>query len=51
MSSADAFELRSVDAGPRQVYGDAHGLVMETAPGEGTLITMRVPKSQPRHDA
>ena len=28
-----------------------HGLVIETAPGEGTLITMRVPKSQPGHDA
>ncbi|WP_314215192.1 histidine kinase [Pseudarthrobacter equi] len=43
--------LRNVDARLRQVYGDAHGLVIETAPGEGTLITMKVPKSQPGHDA
>jgi two-component system LytT family sensor kinase len=43
--------LRNVDARLRQVYGDDHGLVIETAPGEGTLITMRVPKSQPDHDA
>jgi two-component system LytT family sensor kinase len=43
--------LRNVDARLRQVYGDDYGLVIETAPGEGTLITLRVPKSQPRHDA
>ncbi|MET3771184.1 sensor histidine kinase [Arthrobacter nitrophenolicus] len=43
--------LRNVDARLRQVYGNDHGLVIETAPGEGTLITMRVPKSQPGHDA
>jgi two-component system LytT family sensor kinase len=43
--------LRNVDARLRQVYGDEYGLVIETAPGEGTLITMRVPKSQPDHDA
>ncbi|MEV7571869.1 histidine kinase [Pseudarthrobacter sp. NPDC089323] len=43
--------LRNVDARLRQVYGNDHSLVIETAPGEGTLITMRVPKSQPGHDA
>jgi two-component system LytT family sensor kinase len=43
--------LRNVDARLRQVYGNDHGLVIETAPGEGTMITMRVPKSQPGHDA
>ncbi|TLM84897.1 sensor histidine kinase [Pseudarthrobacter sp. NamE2] len=43
--------LRNVDARLRQVYGKDHGLVIETAPGEGTLITMRVPKSQPGHNA
>ncbi|WP_411375997.1 sensor histidine kinase [Arthrobacter sp. MPF02] len=43
--------LRNVDARLRQVYGNDHGLVIETAPGEGTLITMRVPKSQPGHNA
>ena len=47
----DHVGLRNVDARLRQVYGDDNGLVIETAPGEGTLITMRVPKSQPRHDA
>jgi two-component system, LytTR family, sensor kinase len=43
--------LRNVDARLRQVYGNEHGLVIDTAPGEGTMITMRVPKSQPGHDA
>ncbi|MET3809727.1 sensor histidine kinase [Arthrobacter sp. UYEF3] len=43
--------LRNVDARLRQVYGEDNGLVIETAPDEGTLITMRVPKSQPHHDA
>jgi two-component system LytT family sensor kinase len=47
----DHVGLRNVDARLRQVYGDQHGLVIETAPGEGTLITLRVPKSQPGHDA
>ncbi|MCX6498070.1 MAG: histidine kinase [Arthrobacter sp.] len=47
----DHVGLRNVDARLRQVYGEDHGLVIETAPDEGTLITMRVPKSQPRHDA
>ncbi|XAS67824.1 sensor histidine kinase [Micrococcaceae bacterium Sec5.7] len=50
-SDGDHVGLRNVDARLRQVYGDEHGLVIETAPGEGTLITMRVPKSQPSHDA
>ena len=50
-SDGDHVGLRNVDARLRQVYGDEHGLVIETAPGEGTLITMRVPKSQPDHDA
>jgi two-component system LytT family sensor kinase len=50
-TDGDHVGLRNVDARLRQVYGDGHGLVIETAPGEGTLITMRVPKSQPDHDA
>jgi two-component system LytT family sensor kinase len=50
-SDGDHVGLHNVDARLRQVYGEDHGLVIETAPGEGTLITMRVPKSQPRHDA
>ncbi|PWC05441.1 sensor histidine kinase [Agromyces badenianii] len=40
--------LRNVDARLRQVYGDDHGLVVETNIGAGTLVRMRVPKSGPR---
>ncbi|MFJ6279368.1 sensor histidine kinase [Arthrobacter subterraneus] len=43
--------LRNVDSRLRQVYGDAHGLIIDTAPGAGTLITLRIPKSQPDHQA
>ncbi len=50
-SDGDHVGLRNVDTRLRQVYGEDNGLVIETAPGEGTLITLRVPKSQPRHDA
>jgi len=50
-SDGDHVGLRNVDVRLRQVYGEDNGLVIDTAPGEGTLITMRVPKSQPRHDA
>jgi two-component system LytT family sensor kinase len=50
-SDGEHVGLRNVDARLRQVYGNGHGLVIDTAPGEGTLITMRVPKSQPGHDA
>jgi two-component system LytT family sensor kinase len=31
----------------RQVYGDARGLVIETAPGAGTRVIFRVPKYAP----
>ena len=43
--------LRNVDARLRQVYGDAHGLVIETNVGSGTLIRISVPRSQPLNDA
>ncbi|MEU5608763.1 sensor histidine kinase [Streptomyces sparsogenes] len=36
--------LGNVDARLRQVYGDAYGLVAETAPGAGTKVRIRVPK-------
>ncbi|NVM94730.1 sensor histidine kinase [Arthrobacter sp. AETb3-4] len=43
--------LRNVDARLRQVYGDDHGLAIDTGVGQGMLITMTVPKNQPGHDA
>lgn len=39
--------LGNVDARLRQAYGDAYGLVVETAPGEGMKVTLRVPKYAP----
>jgi two-component system, LytTR family, sensor kinase len=48
-TGGDHVGLRNVDSRLRQVYGDDHGLVIETAPGAGTLITMRIPKFQPDH--
>ncbi|KOV62034.1 histidine kinase [Streptomyces sp. MMG1121] len=36
--------LRNVDERLRQVYGDEHGLVIETAAGAGMKITTRIPK-------
>jgi two-component system LytT family sensor kinase len=36
-----------VDARLRQVYGDAFGLVIETAVGSGTKVAFRVPKFAP----
>lgn len=42
--------LRNVDTRLRQVYGAAGGLVVETNSGAGTLVRLRVPKSQPQHE-
>lgn len=42
--------LRNVDTRLRQVYGSDGGLVVETNTGAGTLVRMRVPKSQPQND-
>ncbi|MFI1506009.1 sensor histidine kinase [Streptomyces sp. NPDC020597] len=39
--------LSNVDDRLRQVYGDDHGLVIETALGAGMKITARLPKYQP----
>ena len=36
--------LSNVDARLRAVFGDDHGLVVETAPGAGTKVSLRVPK-------
>jgi len=46
-SPEDSVGLGNVDARLRQVYGDDHGLVVETAPGAGTKVTFRVPKFAP----
>ncbi|WBQ04864.1 histidine kinase [Kribbella sp. CA-293567] len=43
-SAGDSVGLGNVDARLRQVYGDAYGLVVETAPGAGTKVSFRVPK-------
>lgn len=42
--------LRNVDTRLRQLYGPGGGLVVETNTGAGTLVRMRIPKSQPRHE-
>lgn len=43
----DSVGLGNVDSRLRQVFGDDYGLVVETAPGAGTKITVRVPKFAP----
>ncbi|QNE20357.1 GAF domain-containing protein [Kribbella qitaiheensis] len=40
----DSIGLGNVDARLRQVYGDPHGLVVETALNAGTKVSFRVPK-------
>jgi two-component system LytT family sensor kinase len=44
-SEHDSVGLGNVDARLRQLYGDAFGLVVETAPAAGTKVSFRVPKS------
>lgn len=39
--------LANVDERMRRVYGDDYGLVIETAPGAGTKVSLRVPKYRP----
>ncbi|MEU9984343.1 histidine kinase [Streptomyces sp. NPDC050856] len=39
--------LSNVDERLRQVYGDAYGLVAETAVGAGMKVTVRIPKYRP----
>ena len=40
----DHVGLGNVDERLRQVYGDDYGLVVETAPGAGTKVSLRIPK-------
>ena len=47
VSPSGGIGLSNVDDRLRQVYGDDHGLVIETAPGAGMKITVRLPKYQP----
>jgi len=42
--ATDSMGLGNVDARLRAVYGDDHGMVVETAPGAGTKVTLRIPK-------
>jgi two-component system LytT family sensor kinase len=43
----ESMGLFNVDARLRAVYGDGHGLVVETAPGAGTKVTLHIPKFAP----
>jgi two-component system LytT family sensor kinase len=42
--SLDSIGLGNVDERLRSAFGDEYGLVVETAPGAGTKVTVRVPK-------
>jgi two-component system LytT family sensor kinase len=46
-ASMDSIGLGNVDARLRNAYGDDYGLVVETAPGAGTKVIVRVPKFAP----
>ena len=46
-STLDSVGLGNVDGRLRAVYGDDYGLVVETAPGAGTKVTVRLPKFTP----
>ena len=43
----DSVGLGNVDARLREAFSDDYGLVVETAPGAGTKVTVRVPKFAP----
>jgi two-component system LytT family sensor kinase len=45
--SLDSVGLGNVDERLRSAFGDDYGLVVETAPGAGTKVTVRVPKFAP----
>ncbi|AWB90993.1 sensor histidine kinase [Aeromicrobium chenweiae] len=42
--------LANVDERMRTVYGNAYGIVVETAPGFGTKVSLRIPKFSPAVD-
>ncbi len=43
----DSVGLGNVDGRLRTTFGDDYGLVVETAPGAGTKVIVRVPKFAP----
>jgi two-component system LytT family sensor kinase len=45
--SMDSIGLGNVDERLRSTFGDEYGLVVETAPGAGTKVIVRVPKFAP----
>lgn len=45
--SGGSVGLANVDQRLRTVYGNDHGIVVETAPGLGTKVTLRIPKFSP----
>jgi two-component system LytT family sensor kinase len=45
--TTDSVGLGNVDERLRTVFGDDYGLVVETAPGSGTRVVVRVPKFMP----
>lgn len=45
--TSDSVGLGNVDSRLRSVFGDEYGLVVETAVGAGTKVTVRVPKFAP----
>ena len=46
-ASTDSVGLGNVDERLRSTFGDEYGLVVETAPGAGTRVIVRVPKYSP----
>ena len=46
-TSLDSVGLGNVDERLRSTFGDDYGLVVETAPGAGTRVIVRVPKYSP----
>jgi two-component system LytT family sensor kinase len=46
-ATTDSVGLANVDERLRSTFGDEYGLVVETAPGAGTKVSVRVPKYAP----
>ena len=43
-AGTEGIGLANVDERMRRLYGDAYGLVVETAPEAGTKVSLRIPK-------